>query len=81
MNHITFRNFEGVEPIEQARRAILHVLDQVLIDSALAYYIGPGSGSWSKLTEAAATLHGEPLELVRRHYVNPHAKNPREGTA
>jgi len=67
---------DNMPAIEQAKRAIAHILNQGLENPYLGYYIGLGTQSFALLTEAAATLWGEPVEKVRKNFSNPFAKDP-----
>lgn len=56
-------------PVNQAKKAIRHVLFIALENWQVGYHLGLGTQSFSLLTEALATLHGEKdLEKLRRHY-------------
>lgn len=73
------RQMDGCEPIEQAKKALSHLIRVMGENPHLAYYLGPGSQSFSLVTEAAATLFGQTVEQVRERAINPHAAEPRAG--
>lgn len=60
---------EGLSGEEQAKQAITHVLKQIRYNEKVGYHLGIGTQSFSLLTEAAATLHGEPVDVVRARYM------------
>lgn len=62
------KQMEGQSAEEQAKRAILHVLQQIRENKKAADVFGLGSQSFALLTEAAATMFNEPVEKVRAHY-------------
>lgn len=69
INLLNDRQMEDLEPIYQARKAILHVLGVIKDNPKVGYHMGLGSQSFALLTEAASTLFNEPdLEKLRRHY-------------
>lgn len=61
------RRMANLPPVEQALRAIDHVLLRIRHDATLAYYLGLGTESFARLTEAYAALTGHPVEAVRRN--------------
>lgn len=77
MNLFTETQMTGMTREEQARKAILHVLNQIHHNPDIGWYLGIGTQSFALLTEAAATLFGEPLQQVRERFVCPNAQNPR----
>jgi len=75
---MTDKEMEGKTPLEQAKLAISAVLNATKDNPYLAYYVGPMTNSWQKLTEAAATLWERPVEEVRQNFINKLARNPGE---
>jgi hypothetical protein len=51
--------------VEQAKRAIGHALEQIRTRDEVGYLLGPGTQTFSLLTEAAATLSGKPVRETR----------------
>lgn len=66
---------EGMAPTEQAKKAIVHTLNQIRNKPEVGYYLGELTETFSLLTEAAATLFGEPVAKVRAFY---RPQNPRK---
>jgi hypothetical protein len=66
----------GLDPEEQARRAIRHVLVRIRDDSSVGYYLGQASQSFALLTEAYAALTGRDAAEVCRTYAPQHPKHP-----
>lgn len=66
---------EGVEPVEQAKRAIVHTLNVIRNKPEVGYYLGELTETFDLLTEAAATLFSEPVDKVREFY---RPQNPRK---
>ena len=67
---------EGIEPNDQAKEAIIHTLKQIRNKPEVGYYLGELTETFSLLTEAAATLFGEPVEKVREYYRPQNPKKP-----
>jgi hypothetical protein len=78
MDLFTDIQMAGLPAEQQARRAILYALQRIQGDPYIGYQMGLGTQAFSLLTEAAATLTGEPLEKLRRGF---NAKNPRDPDA
>lgn len=55
----------GKVPTQQAAQAIKHVLTRIREEEPVAYHLGYGTQSFALLTEAFASLTGEPIEKVR----------------
>jgi len=72
---------EGMSGEAQAMKALQAVLDRIHGDPYVGWYLGVGTQTFSLVTEAAATLFGEPVEKVRRNFAPRHARNPREEAA
>lgn len=66
---------EGMAPLEQAKKAIVHTLEQIRNKPEVGYYLGELTETFGLLTEAAAILFGEPVEKVREFY---RPQNPRK---
>lgn len=66
----------GLPAEEQAKRAIRHVLEVIHTHPEIGWYMGLGTQSFGLLTEAAATLFGEPVEQVRTHFRPQEPRNP-----
>lgn len=81
MNLMTSKQMEGMAAEDQARKAITHVLNQIRDNPDVGWYLGFGTQSFSLLTEAAASLWGEPLENVRESFMPTNPKDPRAQTA
>ena len=71
------KEMEGKSPLEQAHMAITAMLRAVQNNPHLAYYVGPFSNAWQKLSEASATLEGKPIEEVRTWWINKEARDPK----
>lgn len=73
-----FKNtqMDGLPAEEQAKRAISHTLNRIREDETIGWYMGLGTQAFDLLTEAAATLHGRPVEKVREIYRPINPKNP-----
>lgn len=71
------RQMDGLEPLEQAKRAIAYTLRRIQSDPNVGWYLGIGTQTFGLLTEAYATCYGQPLEQVRRAFNCPNARNPR----
>ncbi|MDD5679558.1 MAG: hypothetical protein PHW60_16435 [Kiritimatiellae bacterium] len=67
---------EGMEPTEQAKKAIVHTLNQIRNKPEVGYYLGELTETFSLLTEAASTLFGEPVAKVREFYRPQHPMKP-----
>ena len=59
---------EGMSPTEQAKKAIVHMLKRIKSHPQIGYYCGELTETFDLLTEAAATLYGEPVDKVREFY-------------
>ncbi len=78
MNRTHSMDAEGLEPLEQARKAIRHILRRIKDDPFVAWYLGVGTESFELLVEAFATLTGdEKLDILER-FLPVEAKDPRE---
>lgn len=75
MNLLLEKQMEGLSAEQQAKKAIAHVLRTAHDNRELGWYINHGTQSFSLLTEAAATLFGEPIAKVRETFACP---NPRD---
>jgi hypothetical protein len=62
--------------LQQAQKAIGHVLRQIRERSEIGWYLGHGTESFALLTEAAATLFGTDVEQVRKDFAPLNAANP-----
>ena len=62
------KDMVGKSAEEQAKQAIRHVLNRIRNEYNVADIIGYGTQTFDLLTEAAATLHNEPVERVRKYY-------------
>lgn len=56
------------EKLALAKDAVAHVLNAIADDPRKYYLLGPATGSFDKLTKAAAALFDEPLDEVRRNF-------------
>jgi len=72
----TAKEMEGIEPLGQAKRAIRHTLERIRNHPEVGFYLGVGTQTFSLLTEAAATLYGEPVEKVRTHFAPQNPLDP-----
>lgn len=72
------KQMEGVQPSEQAKRALRHVLLRIRDDGRINYLMGPGSQTWDLVTEALATLTQEDLETLRQTFYVPIPADDRE---
>lgn len=68
MDLLTETQMDGVPAVDQAKKAIIHVLRAIKADERKRDVMGFGTQSFSLLTEAAATLCGEPVQKVREFY-------------
>jgi hypothetical protein len=69
MSLLEDKQMAGVAPEDQAKRALRHVLEQIRDNPKVGYEMGFGSQSFALVTEAFATLTGEPVEEVREIYL------------
>ncbi|HEX8310000.1 MAG TPA: hypothetical protein VF614_01710 [Chthoniobacteraceae bacterium] len=65
-----------LQPVEQASRALLHILKQIRDNPSVGWYCGLGTQSFALLTEAYSTIKGIDLEEVREEFQCLDAKNP-----
>jgi hypothetical protein len=70
------REMTGQTTDQQSRRAILHILTRIRTHSGVGYYCGYGTQTFSLLTEAYATLTGEPVERIREQFGPTAPKDP-----
>lgn len=70
------REMDGQPVEQQSRRAILHILTRIRTHSGIGYYCGSGTQTFSLLTEAYATLTGEPVERIRDQFAPTAPKDP-----
>lgn len=76
MDFLENRQMEGVEPIDQARRAIIAVLGYCKRSPRVGYYVGIGTQSFDLLTEALATIEGKPVKEIRETWRCPNPEAP-----
>ncbi len=69
---------EGKDAVRQAKLAIRHTLGIIQSNPAVGYHCGMGSQTFALLTEAAATLFGEPVRQVRENFAPKDAVKPAE---
>ena len=60
------------------RDAIFHVLKRIRDDSAVGYYLGFATESFSRLTTALALIQGRTQQEVEHEFHPTNAKDPRE---
>jgi len=67
------KSMKGLPPIEQARRALRHVLTQIRDRSEVGWYLGHGTETFALTTEAFAEIDRAEVVDVRRDFapVNP----------
>ena len=53
---------------ELAKSAVHHVLNAIADDPRKFWLMGNGTGSWEKLTIAAAAIWNRPVEEIRKEY-------------
>jgi hypothetical protein len=70
MDILTHQDMAGKSAEEQAKEAITYVLNRVRSDRSVRKAIGFGTQAFSLLTEAAATLHNQPIGNVREFYAS-----------
>lgn len=58
-----------VDALKLAKDAISHALNAICDDPRKFYLVGWGTGTYAKLTEALAALHGLDVETVRENFV------------
>ena len=56
------------EQLKLAKSAIIHVLTAIKDDPRKYWLLGNGTGSWEKLTMAAAVLWAHPVEKIRADF-------------
>lgn len=59
------------ETLALLKVAVRHVLQAISDDPAKYWLLGEGTGSWEKLTRAAAAAFGEPLDKVQQTFRPP----------
>lgn len=69
MSRFDHRCMVGLEPIQQAQKAIQHVLQRLMRDEKLFFQMGEGTQAFDLLTEAYSSLTGEDIEKVRSQIV------------
>lgn len=69
---------KGLAEVDQAKRAIGHVLDTIRDNKNVGWYLGLGTQSYALLTEAYATLTGVGIREVREGFSPKNPKDPRE---
>ncbi len=69
MDIYTNKQMDGMTPENQAKKAMAHILQQVRDNPKFWDVMGLGTQSYALLTEAAATMFGEPVETVRKKFV------------
>jgi hypothetical protein len=57
------------EKLSLCQRAIDHVLVRIQENEKTRYYLGAGTESFARLTEAYAALHDEPVDDVRNQVI------------
>jgi hypothetical protein len=73
-----YKSMPDLNPTEQAKKAIQHILIRIRDDSNIGWYMGLGTAAFTMLTEAAASLYGEPIEKVREAFLPRDPKDPRK---
>jgi len=58
----------GEEQLKLAKAAISHALDAIAYDPRKYWLLGNGTGTWEKLTTAAAALWNVPVETIRKDF-------------
>jgi len=69
---------DGMPPEKQALKAIAHILTHIHRDEYVGWYLGLGTQSFALLTEAYATMTGEPVDKIRKHFKPSNPRNPKE---
>lgn len=69
-------SMDGKAPLDQAKKAIQHTLHRISEHPTVGWYCGAGTATFALLTEAAATLFGEPVRKVREYYQPKDVTNP-----
>ncbi len=59
---------QAIAHLEICKTAIHHVLNAIANDSRKYWLMGNGTGSWEKLTIAAAAIWNTPLEKLRAEF-------------
>ncbi|HEV7405212.1 MAG TPA: hypothetical protein VGO11_19870 [Chthoniobacteraceae bacterium] len=71
------KQMEGVAPLDQARKAMVHVLRQSSRENPLlGWFINVGSQSFDLLTEALASIDGVTVREVRERFICRNAEAP-----
>ena len=81
MDLMTDLQMAGQSKEEQAKKALRHLLHQIQYHHAIGYFLGPGTQTFSLVTEAVATLFNLPVEAVRTNFKPRHPRNPYEETS
>jgi hypothetical protein len=71
------KQMADLPPVEQARRALQHVLSRVHADPFVGYYLGHGSQAFALVTEAFAAILGQDVAKVRAEWSPTNARDPR----
>lgn len=72
------KSMADLSPVDQARKALAHILDRVAHNSSVGFYLGYGTESFSLATEALATLDGTEPKSVREAYKPQKQHDPYE---
>lgn len=75
---MTHTEMDGLQPIEQASRAISYVLERIRTDPDIGWNMGFGTQAFSLLTEAMATLDNAPVVTVRERFLPLNPRDPSE---
>ena len=73
---MTETQMTGLSGEDQAKKALKFVLDRIQFHPEIGWYMGPGTQTFSLVTEAAATLFERPVEEVRKAFTPRRPRNP-----
>lgn len=79
MSLMTSTEMDDLEPVEQARKSIRHILRLISDHPEVGWYLGLGTQSFALLTEALASIDGTTVKDVREKFRPLRAKNPYDG--
>lgn len=78
MNLMESKQMDGLPELDQAKKAIRHMLNQIRDSPEIGWYCGFGTQAFSLLTEAHSTLWKRDLKETREAFLPTEPKDPKE---
>lgn len=72
------QSMKDVPPVEQAKRALAHILGLIRNDPFVGWYLGYGTESFAAATEAFAALEGRNVLAVRQEFAPTNPRDPKK---